>query len=280
MAHLPSHRALAGLLVTGALAVGGLTVASLFHFHKPAGAKPPDKIADQTKSAPAPSGSARYQIEKVDEICQMVEGAGKLGFFGQPPVLEAWVFKYQGGYLQCHLETDVDGRTEAGDVLPNNWSALLNQDEGLKDNKAVSFEKQGYVILTAIPTTVSLTEALGTYHLPFTGMLAGAPFGPFHALLPLQMEVTHRRPYRLYLSANPMPTKLGTGFNLWSENELPIRASIMPRPLSEDEVHVGGGKDLKPGQDILLLDRQRGSSRVRLKARFLGDGEVRNLATK
>src|SRR5262249_26594727 len=167
-----------------------------------------------------------------------------------------------------------------GEPLPNNWASLLSQDEGVREDKASSFEKQGYVVLAAVPATITLADAEEKYRSHLLGVLAGAPHGPLHTLAPLHFDVLHARPYRLFLSSGPMPKDLGAGFNVWCENGLLVREALVPRAPSEEGFHVGGGTNLKPGQDVLLLDRQRGFSRVRLKARFLGDGEVRDLATK
>ena len=43
---------------------------------------------------------------------------------------------------------------------------------------------------------------------------------------------------------------------------------------------IGGGKDLEAGKEVTLLDRQRGFTRIRLKARFLTDAEAKELAAK
>jgi hypothetical protein len=59
-----------------------------------------------------------------------------------------------------------------------------------------------------------------------------------------------------------------------------MRTSVLRREPGQEEYHAGGGKDLPPGRDTTILDRQVGRSRLRLKARFLGDDEVRRLMKK
>ena len=275
-----AHLLLTGLLLASALAVGGLAAAGRVHFGKPEQAPQAESKAEFPKEVrERPSTGGRYQIEKVDDMRQMLEGAGKLRFFGEH-LLEAWVFKYRGGYLQCHLETEIDGKPALGEPLPNNWSSLLAQDEGVREDRAADFDKHGYIVLAAVPATITLTDAEEKYRPHILGLFGAAPFGPLHALAPLQFDVAHVRPYRLFVSAGPAPKELGAGFNVWCENGLLVREAIVGRSLAEEEVHVGGGVDLAPGKDILLLDRKRGYSRVRLKARFLGDGEVREVAAK
>ncbi|MFM7148731.1 MAG: hypothetical protein ACKO23_02715 [Gemmataceae bacterium] len=221
----------------------------------------------------------RYQIERVEEIQQSMEAAGKLDFFGSS-VLQVAVFKYSGGYLQCQVETDVDGKNEVSQAVPDNWNTLLSQDDGIAENVEGAFRKQGYIIFTTMPSQLSVSEALSSYHFQVTGMLSSGPQGPLAVLPWFNMEVVHKRPYRLFVSAGPMPKVTGTGFNDWAEYLLPIKGPFIPKSLAAEEFHVGGGKDLEPGKDIVLLDRRRGNSRVRLKARFLGDGEVREQAKK
>jgi hypothetical protein len=274
-----AHLLLTGLLLAGVLVVAGMAAAGRVHFGKPGPIPSPGPGAEPARWAEGNPKTGRYQIEKVDDMRQVLEGAGKLRFFGEH-LLEAWVFKYRGGYLQCHLETEINGRPAIGEPLPNNWTSLLTQDDGVREGRASAFDKHGYIVMAAVPATITLADAEEKYRPHLLGLLAGAPYGPLHALAPLHFDVAHVRPYRLFVSAGPAPTELGAGFNVWCENGLLVREAIVGRGLAEEEVHVGGGVDLTPGKDILLLDRKRGYSRVRLKARFLGDGEVREMAAK
>lgn len=264
-------------VVTGLLLVAALSFAGLWYKGR---AKPDASPAkDDEKPARADDGDGRYSIEQVEDSRLILDAAGKQGFFGAN-VLEAWVYKYSGGYLQAFVETDIEGKTQSGEVMPGDWASLVSQDEGILADKATAFRKQGYVVLTAMPATLAINEAMEQQRLQIGGIFAGGNFGPIHALLPMLLEVTHMRPYRLFLAASPPPKTTGAGFNLWAEYLLPIRGPFLSRPLADEEYHVGGGKNLQAGKDITLLDRARGNSRVRLKARFLGDGEVRDLAKK
>jgi hypothetical protein len=261
---------------TGLLLVVAVSFAALWYkgratpFAAPAGREEKPAQAD---------AAGRYSIEPDEGARFLLDGAGPQGFFGAN-VLEAWVFKYTGGYLQVSLETDIDGAARSGDVLPGDWPALLSRDDGVRQDKAAAFRKQGYVVLTAMPSVVTVDDALHQYRVQLGGAFAAGHLGPLYTLAPLLQEVTHLRPYRLFLAASPPPKMTGAGFNLWAEHVLPIREPIIPRRLADEEYHVGGGKNLQAGKDFTLLDRSRGHSRVRLKARFLGDGEVRELAGK
>lgn len=274
------HLALTGLLLCVVASVVGLAATGRIHFGA-AASQPTNSSSEEGKESPKDGSESggRYSIEKVDDLRKALEGAGKLGFFGAN-VLEAWVFKYRGGYLEAFLETDIDGKAERGEILPSEWPSLIAQDEGIAENRASAYRKEGYIILTAMPATVSISEALASSHFQLSGIFSGGPQGPLHAITPMFLEVSHRRPYRLYLSAGPDAKTTGAGFNLWAEHLLPIRGPFISRNLADEEFHVEGGKDLSPGKEILLLDRRRGASRIRLKARFLGDGEVRELAAK
>ncbi|MFO0879329.1 MAG: hypothetical protein U0840_18440 [Gemmataceae bacterium] len=261
-----------GLLAGALVAVAGLAATGRVQFSpvRPT-TEPP------TSETPSTEGNApgRYSIEKVDDVRKVLEGAGKLGFFGGNP-LEAWVFKYKGGYVETFLETDVDGKAERGETLPSEWTSLIGQEEGVKEDRAAGFHKEGFIVLTAMPATISINEALANAHFQVSGIFSGGHLGPIHTMIPFFMEVTHRRPYRLFLSAGPQgKNNTGAGFNLWAEHLLPIRGPFIARNLADEEFHVEEGKDLTPGKEVLLLDRRRGSSRIRLKARFLSDGEVR-----
>lgn len=273
------HAGLTALLMIGIVALAGLAYSGRVHIGKPAGI--PERCGEKAGEMPAEAGG-RYRIDSVEEARVLFEGAGKQGFLGTT-LLEAWVFKYTGGYLQVHLETDLDGKTDSGDELPSaeHWPTLLSLDEGIRENRSASYRKQGYVILAAMPSVVSVQEAAANYHFQLTGILACGHLGPLHLLPSLSMEVSHKRPYRLYLSADPIPGTGGAGFApIWAEYLLPTREPILPRRLTEEEFHVPLVRNLQAGKSITLLDRKRGNGRIRLQARFLGDGEIRELAGK
>jgi hypothetical protein len=257
------HLAATGLFLATAVTFGGLWL-------RGSAARP--EAPPEAPSADDPGG--RYRIEKVDDARRIIDAAGSLGFFGAN-VLEAWAFKYSGGYLQVQLETDFNGSVAPGDWLPPDWPSRLASNDGARENQAAAFRKEGYVLLTAMPSAMSAEELFHLYAPQLCGALGSGLTGPFHALLPLHLQALQKRPYRLFLSVGPSP-----GFKEWTEYLLPVREPVVPRDLASEGGHVGGGKNLEAGKDITLLDRTRGNSRVRLKARFLGDGEVRDLATK
>jgi hypothetical protein len=261
------HLAATGLLLVAAVTFGGLWLRGR--------ARP--EASPEAPSTDDPGG--RYRIEKVDDARRVIDGAGSLGFFGAN-VLEAWAFKYSGGYLQVQLVTDFNGSVAPGDWLPPDWPSRLASNGGARENQAAAFRKEGYVLLTAMPSAMTAEELFHLYAPQLCGALGSGLTGPFHALFPLHLQALHKRPYRLFLSAGPRPGDPGSGFKDWAEYLLPIREPVVPRDLASEGGHVGGGKNLEAGKDITLLDRTRGNSRVRLKARFLGDGEVRDFATK
>jgi hypothetical protein len=90
----------------------------------------------------------------------------------------------------------------------------------------------------------------------------------------LPVEAVRPREYRLYLSAGPAPNKVGTGFRHAIAGELPILIPLIRDPNRQAEVIEGGGKNLRPGADVTLLERAWGSNKLTLKARFLSDDEV------
>ena len=121
---------------------------------------------------------------------------------------------------------------------------------------------------------------LAPYFPHLGGLFVASPAGPLQQLAMLHLEVRHRRIYRIFLTVGP-PKDVGAGrFNSWSEQIFLLRQPFIAPLTDPDEVYAGGGKDLTPGRDITLLDGPHGFSRLRLKARFLGDGEVVSLAKK
>lgn len=236
----------------------------------PAAGKTENKGKEE-KPAKQPS-VGRYQIEQIEEDRELVQMIGKLGLFGES-IVEAWVFRYQGGFLEARLETDYEGKPTAGEQIPEDWKSLLSRDDSLKSGGATAYRKRGYIILVAMKR-LSLAQALAPYQVHLGGLLAGGPIGPLHTLIPLHLEVKQQRSYRLFLSASPPPKVPGTGFNTWEEQLLLLQGPFISHAPEDEDFHVGTGKDLAPGKELTLLDRQRGSSRIRLKVRFLGDGEV------
>lgn len=290
--HCPSRRPLVGWLSAGCAvlllaAVGcGRTEPVAEGEAKPAepaagptAEKPAPAAAVAEKPPASPAAGGRYQIEQVEQDRELVQLIGKLGFFGES-VVEAWVFRYTGGLLEARLETDVEGKPTTGDPLPDNWKSLLASDDSLRSGAPGAMEKRGYIILAAMRPQLTVARALAPYQVHLGSLFASAPVGPLHALAPLHLEVNQQRPYRLFISAGPLAKRTGAGFNAWDEQLLPMRAPLVQAAPEAEEYHLGGGKDLTASKDLILLDRQRGYSRVRLRVRFLGDGEVSRLVEK
>lgn len=272
------HLVLTAVLLLAVLAVGGLAATGRVRFGPATPVEAPGAtVPEETLEKPTTSKEGRYQIETIEDCQRVLDRAGKLGFLGQY-VHEAWAFKYTGGYLQCQLENEFAGEPNSAGPLPDDWKRLLSQDDSLKEDRVASYQKQGYIVLAAMRPTVSISQGLAPYHVHLGALLAGAHLGPMHILVPLHLEARHHRPYRLFLSSGPMPKTTGVGFNLVDEQMLLVRGPLVPRSPSVEDYRLNTGKDFTPGRDVTLLDRQRGYNRIRLKVRFLGDGEVRGLS--
>ncbi len=265
------HWAITAVLLLAVATFAGLTVAGVLRYQ-------PSGVTNDNPTEVAETISGRYRIEKVDDAREVIEAAGMGGFFG-PKILEAWVFKYSGGYLQVKLQAEYQDEIAEGEPLPADWPPLLQANDALKENSDVSLRREGYIILTATPSQMPIDEAIQIYSPQLAGSFATATGGPLQMIFPLCLELLHKRPYRLFLSGRPTSGTPGHGYNFWAVHLLPIREPVLPRDLFREEFYVGGGKDLQPAKDITLLERKRGNSRIKLKARFLPDAEVRELAT-
>ena len=232
------HFALTTILFAAAAAVAGLAIDGRVQF---AGASKP--VAAEADDKPK---GGRYQIEKVTEARNVLNCLGKTDFF-DTKLADTWVFAYKGGLLEAKIETDFDGKTESPDTVPHNWKEFLLRDESQKDNPGASLNRSGYIVLSAIHNV-----------LPFSEM--------------------HQAPlYRILVSANRDATVTDGEFTVSSIQSIRIRTSLVPRATATETAKTGGGTDLEPGKEALLLDRKRGYSQIRLKARFLGDSEVLEL---
>ena len=165
-------------------------------------------------------------------------------------------------------------------MVPENWKLVLRREEAHKKDPNASLNRTGTILVSATRPSVSLSEALAPYQVHLGGFMAFGSLGAINVLPTLFLEVHQPRLYRIFLSAAPPSDVSGGGFNLWDEQSIRIRSPLIARDPSTEKANTGGGKDLKPGKDILLLDRERGYSSLRLKVRFLGDGEVRDLLPK
>lgn len=263
------HLALTGLLLVALIALGGLLAAGRGPAARPS--ERPD--APEKKTATKPGG--RYQIEPAPDMRHLIGQAGNLGFFGEH-TQEVWVYRYQGGLLECSLEAETLGQTARGQTIPENWQRLLDGDESLRGPKA-SLRKEGYVLVAAMRPVMPVHEALVPYHVHLGGLFVSGPAGVLHQLTTVHLDSLHLRLYRVLLNAGPPQ---GPGFNVWTGQLVPVRLPLVPRDPAEEEFHAGGGKDLTPEEDVTILERQRGLSRVRVRARFLSDAKAGELLKK
>ena len=269
------HLALTLLLVVAAAGVAGLASAGKVKFGEAGKSVAPE---DGTKTEDEADGG-RYQIEQVNDARDFLNRAGKNDFFGTT-LVDAWVFKYKGGMLEVKLETDFDGETFTAGTVPDDWKLTLHREESHKKDPNASLNRTGYLLVCATRPSVSLSEALSPYHVHIGGLMAFGSLGPINLLPTLFLEVHQPRLYRIFLSAAPPSDVSAGGFNRWDEQSIRIRSPLVARDPATEKATIGGGKDLKPNKEVLLLDRERGYSSLRLKARFLGDGEVRDLLPK
>jgi hypothetical protein len=271
------HLALTILLLVALMAFGGLAAAGRLHFGLPRGGGGDGSPGAVDK--PDKGTGGRYQIEAAEDTRQLLNRLGDLGFLGQP-ILETWVFRYTGGYLECRLESEHDGQVVSAGVMPNDMPGILRRNEAIRQGRGDAFLRQGYIVVAAMQPVLDGSQALAPYRLSLGGLFVRGPAGPLHPLINLHMETRQPRRFRLFLSIDPPPGGPGGKLHLWAEQEFQLRVPfVRPDPDLED-YQVAGGRKLTAGRDITLLDRKHGISRLRLRARFLPDGEVRDLATR
>jgi hypothetical protein len=278
------HLGVTALALLGLATLGGLALAGRLHLGRnvtpasPRAAVAPEKAPDKAAARTARTEGGRYQIKPVEDMRRLFELAGSGGFLGEQ-FDEAWVFQYTGGFLECKLETDHDGKAITPGPLPSKWGELFAQDEELPTGKPEALRREGHLILAALRPQLPINQ-LAPYFPHLGGMFVCGPAGPLHQLVSLHLEAWHRIRYRLFLTVARDGANQGARFNLWSEQVMIMRTGILPRDPSQEEYHAEGGKDLSPGADVTILDRQVGRSRLRVKARFLGDDEVRSAMKK
>jgi hypothetical protein len=207
---------------------------------------------------------------------QLLLRSGKLGFLGER-VDDVRVYQFSGGYLECNLEIESGGKFFSAGAVPEDWPAMLRRDESLKAALPDAVVREGVLVVAALQPRLTVVSALSPYFPHLGGMFGSGPAGPLHQLTSLHLEAWHPRPYRIFISVGPRGSNHGR-FNLWSEHVLLIRQPIVPRPEDEEKPDEVIEENLSPGSKITLLDRRRGNSRLRLRARFLADREVEKLA--
>ena len=263
------HFALTTVLVVAAVSIAGLAVAGRVKFG--AAVAP-----EETK----PKGEGgRYRIHEVEAGRKILNCIGKTDFF-ETPLIDSWVFEYKGGLVAAKIETDFQGEVESPGTVPHDWKQFLRRDESLKRDPQASLERSGYIILSAIRPSLSLEEVFAPYHVHLGGFMASGPLGPFSVASILFVEASQPRLYRVLVSTNLSGDVPDGELIVSSLQSIRVRSPLIARDPAAEKGLIGGGKDLKPGVDELLLDRERGTSRIRLKARFLTDGEARELLPK
>ncbi len=230
-------------------------------------------VGDPTK--PAEQGG-RFRIEPSDDMRTLFGQAGGLGFLGDNTE-EVWVFKYRGGFLECSLEAETFGNAPGrGSVMPDNWPRVLSTVAAdLPDTT-----REGYIVVAAMRPIISIGEALESHYPHLGGFFVAGPAGPLHQLTTAHVDSSHWRFYRILLVSGPPEGQRGERHNLWAAHQVNVRLPMIPRHFATEDTSIGGGKDLEAGKEITLLDRQRGFTRVRLKARFLTDAEAKDFASR
>ena len=264
------HLALTAALLVGGLSLAGLAVAGRVHFGEPAPV-PPESAKEST---PAAKAEGRYRIEKLDDVRELFRRARDADLI-DGEMADCHAFKYRGGLVEVKLE--VDG--ESSGPVPANWG-LLKEDPSLRQDSAAAVDREGYILLATMRPELTLSDAMAPYQVHLGAIQAFAPFGPLHVLGPLHVEASQRRYYRLLVSIGPPNGEEGVSFNLIHKHDFRVRSPLVSLDPAVEEGKLGGGKNLQSGKEELLLDRARGYSRVRLKARFLTDGEVHALLPK
>jgi len=260
------HVAITGVLALAVVIGGGLLLAGKLRLVAAAAAKDKEK----------PDEGGRYRIEPVDDVRGLLTQAGTLGFLGDNTE-EVWVYKYRGGFLECSLEAESFGNQAGrGSIMPDNWPRVL---AGL-GGPEVDMGREGYIVVAAMRPVISIGEAVESHYPHLGGLFGVGPAGPLHQLTTCHVDSSHWRFYRILLMSAPPEGQGGERHNLWAAHQVNIRLPMIPRHPSREEYILGGGKDLEAGKEVLLLDRQRGFTRIRLNAKFLTDAQVLEQAAK
>jgi hypothetical protein len=267
--------ALTGVLLLLGAGAAGLAAAGRLHLGAPA---PTQEAGEKTAAEPPAEG--RYRIEAAEGVRQLLLRSGRLGFLGEPRVEEAWAFHFAGGFLECQLETDHQGKSVSAGPIPDDWPGMLRRDEVLRASTSPLVRREGQVVVTRVRPAQPAVAELAPYFPHLGGLLVRGPAGPLHQLATLHLETAQQGTFRVFLSAGPPQDSNHGRFNLWTEQVILLREPFIRREPSLEPSTTGGGKDLPAGRPVVLLDRQMGYSRLRLKARFLSDDEVAELRKK
>src|SRR5258707_2621742 len=138
---------------------------------------------------------------------------------------------------------------------PDTWQRVLANQKG------AGTERQGFVILAALQPQYPPSQVVQFYFPHLGGICASLATSPLHLLSVLPVDAFRLRAYRLLVAAKP-EGKGGTGLRLVLDGHM-----IVPGPLMGDYAEpsaterLGGGTDLAPGQDLILLERSWGGNR-------------------
>lgn len=266
------------LLVVGIVLLVGLLLTGRLHLGTPTTPAPPQPET-KAKDNKETEKTGRYQIEVVEDSSQLLDRAGSLGLFGEA-TQDVWVFRYRGGLIDCTLEADTFGQLAKGQTVPESWAKLAENNDSLKTKTEGTIRKEGFIVVAAMRPVLSIEEALSAYHTTLGGLFVSGPAGPLHVLTNLHLDTSHWRLYKILLTAGPLKGESGAVSSLWTGQLVNVRLPILAIDPSEEEFRSGGGKDLVPDQEVTLMERRRGMSTVRLKARFLSDGKAQEVLDK
>ncbi|MGL4552084.1 MAG: hypothetical protein ACRC33_12965 [Gemmataceae bacterium] len=265
--------ALAGFV----LVLGVLYAGSKLHFG-PAPAAPAAAPEEKEPKKEEDEGG-RYQVEPVEDVTALFGAVGGLAFLGES-TQEVRVYRYAGGLMECYLEVETFGQVNKGQTIPESWEGPLRQEPLLGKKSGGELRREGFIVVAAMKPVLSVNEALEPFYRQLGGMFVSGPAGPLHQLTGAHVETSHFRAYRILLTTGVPKGTEGTGFNVWTGQLLNVLLPVVPRDPMQEEFRSAGGKDLTPDQEITLMERRRGMSTVRLKARFVSDGKAEEMANK
>lgn len=236
-------------------------------------APPKQEAATQVAAKTPADEGGRYRIELMDDAHRLMEISAPSGFYGLP-MAATWVYKYSGGYLECQVETESEGKTTRSDIMPPGWRDILGREQPTL-SRAETLGREGYIVLAAMPTDFPAESPVVPYLTPLGEMLTTGQAGVLHRLTALHLRPTHQRSFRLFLSSSPPKGLKGHPFTMVEQHNLPLTSALVPNPEGRfDKRQIGVGKDLSAGLWMRILEWERPEGTVRLKARFLTDVEA------
>jgi hypothetical protein len=260
------HLALTALLALGL--VSFLALAALGRLHV-GSATPPVKQAGTETASEEKLG--RYRIESMPDAGVPFSAASRRGFLGIP-YRDMLVFKYQGGFLECHLQIGRDEHKADIQTVPAQWPPLLKATEPPGEDTTF---KEGYLIVAVLDHATTPEQALQPYLPHFFGLLATGPGGA-PSLLPWPLVTcNHLRELRLFMVAKPPEGKEGANFTVSAPGRpIVFRTMFGPTPGDLTIRKLGGGKDLTPDKTMPLVEWEWDNTDLTVAARFLTQEEV------